>query len=77
MIRPLNELTKKNIPFKWTKQCQRSLDYVMQVIATNPILVYPDPDTQYFFEAYWFSLEQKSCCSCRQAFIYFSRLHQV
>ena len=28
-------------------------------------------------EASWFSLEQNSCCSCRQAFIYFSRLHQV
>ena len=28
-------------------------------------------------EATWFSLEQKSCCSCRQTFIYFSRLHQV
>ena len=25
----------------------------------------------------WCSLEQNSCCSCRQAFIYFSRLHQV
>ena len=29
------------------------------------------------FEASWFSLEQNNCCSCRQAFIYFSRLHQV
>ena len=28
MIRPLNELTKKNIPFKWTRQCQKSLDYI-------------------------------------------------
>ena len=47
MIRPLIELTKKNIPFKWTKQCQRRLDYVKQVITTNPILVYPNPDKQY------------------------------
>ena len=29
------------------------------------------------FEGSWFSLEQNSCCSCRQAFIYFSRHHQV
>ena len=28
-------------------------------------------------EASWFSLEQNSGCSSRQAFIYFSRLHQV
>ena len=32
-------------------------------------------NTYAYFEASWFSLEQNSCCSCRQAFIYFSRLH--
>ena len=37
MIRPLKELTKKNVLLKWTKQCQKSLDYVKQVITTNPI----------------------------------------
>ena len=47
-IRSLNELTKKHIPFKWTEQCQKSLDYIKQVITTNPILVYPDPDKQYY-----------------------------
>ena len=48
MIRPLNELTMKNIPFKWTKQCQKILHYVKQVITTNHIFVYPDPDKQYY-----------------------------
>ena len=47
MIRPLNELTKKNAPFKWTKVCQKSLDNVKQVITTNPILVYHLPFTFY------------------------------
>ena len=42
MIRPLNELTRKNAPFKWTEHCQKSLDFIKQVITTNPILVYPD-----------------------------------
>ena len=28
MIPPLYELTKKHVPFKWTEQCQKSLDYV-------------------------------------------------
>ena len=27
VIRPQNELTNKNVPFKWTKQWQKSLDY--------------------------------------------------
>ena len=44
IIRPLNKLTKKNAAFKWTKQCQKSLDYVRQHITTSPILVYPDPE---------------------------------
>ena len=48
MTRPLNELTRKNVPFKWTKQCQKSFDYVKKVSTTNPILVYPDPDKQYY-----------------------------
>ena len=47
-IRPLNELTKKNVPFKWTDQCQKSLEYIKQVITTNLILIYPDPNKQYF-----------------------------
>ena len=48
MIRPLNELSRKIVPFKWTKQCHKSLDNIQQVITTNPILVYPDPDKQYY-----------------------------
>ena len=47
MSRLLSELTKKNIPFKWTKKCQKSLDLVKQVITTNPFLIYPDLDKQY------------------------------
>ena len=43
MIQPLNDLTKKNVPFKWTKECQKSLDYIKQVITTSPILVYSNP----------------------------------
>ena len=46
MIRPLNELTKKNVSFKWMEQCQKTLDYIKLVITTNPVLVYPDPDKQ-------------------------------
>ena len=48
MIRPLNESTKKNVPFKGTKQCQKSLDYIKQVITTKLILVYPDADKQHY-----------------------------
>ena len=48
MIRQLNELPKKNVPLEWTKQCQKILDLVKQVITTNPILIYLDTDKQYY-----------------------------
>ena len=44
MMLLLNELTKNNIPFKWMKLCQKSLDYVKQVITSSPTLVYHDLD---------------------------------
>ena len=45
-ILPLNELTRKNVPFKWTEQCQKSSDYIKHIITTSPILA-PDTDKQY------------------------------
>ena len=51
MIRPLNEITRKNIPFKWMEQCQKSLDYIKHVITTNPIFIHPDLDKQYYLFA--------------------------
>ena len=45
----LNELTKMNVPLKWNKQCQESLDYIKQVMTTSPILVYSDPDKNITF----------------------------
>ena len=47
-IRSLNKVTRENIPFKWTDQCQRSLEYIKQVITTKPILIYPNPNKQYY-----------------------------
>ena len=47
-IRALIDLTRENFPFKLADQCQRSLEYIKQVIKTNPILIYPDPNKQYY-----------------------------
>ena len=47
-IRPLKELTRKNVPFKWKEQYQRNLDDIKQAITTNPTVTYPDPDKQYY-----------------------------
>ena len=37
-----------DVPLKCMKQCQKSLNYVKQVITSSPILVYPDLDKQYY-----------------------------
>ena len=38
IIQLLNELTRENVPFKWTDQGQKSLDHVKQIITTSLIL---------------------------------------
>ena len=48
MIWLLNKLTRKKVPFKWSEQCQKSLDYVKQIFTTSSILAYPDSDKQYY-----------------------------
>ena len=42
-VRPLNEWTKKISPLNEQIYANRSLEYIRQVITTNPILIYPDP----------------------------------
>ena len=37
-----------NSPFRQTNKCQRSVEYIKQVITNNPILIYPDPNKQYY-----------------------------
>ena len=38
----------KNIPFKWTEECQKCLDYIKLIITTSPILAYPNLDKRYY-----------------------------
>lgn len=39
---PLNYLTRKNIPFVWTKECQKSFENLKQALITSPVLQYPN-----------------------------------
>ena len=47
LIRPLHQLTRKNIPFEWTTDCQNSLDCLKHTITSAPILIYPEPTKPY------------------------------
>ena len=44
LARPLNVLTRKDVPFKWTHVCQESFELLKTCLMTEPILTYPDPN---------------------------------
>ena len=47
VIRPLHCLTRKNVPFEWTTDCQNSLDCLKHMIVSALILIYPEPSKPY------------------------------
>ena len=44
---PLNSLTHKAQPFRWTLECQASFDMLCSRLADTPIVQLPDPDKPY------------------------------
>ena len=47
LARPLNALTRKNVPFEWTPVCQESFELLKTSLMTESILTYPDPNLPY------------------------------
>ena len=47
IARPMTNLTKQDIPFEWTVQCQAAFELLKEVIIPSPILKYPDPNIGY------------------------------
>ena len=40
---PLTKLTRKNAPFVWTAECERSFQELKEKLTSTPVLVLPDP----------------------------------
>ena len=47
IARPMTNLTKQDIPFEWTVQCQASFEMLKETLLTSPNLKYPDPNKAY------------------------------
>ncbi|KAL7857234.1 hypothetical protein SRHO_G00161330 [Serrasalmus rhombeus] len=41
IAKPLHELTKKNVSFQWTPECQASFEQLKSSLTTTPVLGYP------------------------------------
>ena len=47
VVRHINRLMRKNVPFVWDQKCQNSLDLAKEILTSPPVLVYPDPNEKY------------------------------
>ena len=47
---PLHALTKKDMPFLWTSQCQHSFDAIKKLLTTAPVLSFPQFDKSFIVE---------------------------
>ena len=47
IARPMINLTKQDVSFEWTLQCQASFEMLKDALITSPILKYPDPNKHY------------------------------
>ena len=47
LSRPLTRLTRKDVLFEWTKECQACFELLKETLCTHPILRYLDPNKSY------------------------------
>ena len=47
IARPLTNLTRKNMPFEWSRACQAEFEMLKEYLLKEPILKYPKPDQSY------------------------------
>ena len=42
LVRPLTRLTRKNVKFEWSEDCESALQEIKRVLSSKPVLRYPD-----------------------------------
>lgn len=51
IARPLNNLTKKNLVWKWSEECQKGFDTLKQKFGEAPVLLMPDTNKPFLIES--------------------------
>ena len=47
VVRHINRLMRKNVPFIWDQKCQDSLNLAKEILTNPSVLIYPDPNEKY------------------------------
>ena len=47
---PLSRLTRKDVPFNWSSECQSSFEILRKALCEAPILAYPLPEGQFILD---------------------------
>ena len=42
ILTPLTQMSGKNVPFKWTNECQETFEKIKGIIAKQTMLVFPN-----------------------------------
>ena len=50
IARPLFDLTKKDMPWSWTQECEAAFVRLKATFTSSPVLLLPDPDKRYLVE---------------------------
>jgi len=50
IAQPLHALTRKNVDYAWTTECQAAFDELEEKLISASVLVYPDFDRSYILE---------------------------
>ena len=48
LMKPINNLTRKDTPFRWTEECQKNFDELKKAMTSPPVLAYPCYDGRKF-----------------------------
>ena len=50
LCRPLNHLTKKNVTFEWTDECQQAFEEIKKQMSESPVLAYPKSEGMFILD---------------------------